>query len=183
MEWMQGPMSDQAIFWLGVKVYWWKRLIAVVQMVLGSSILLTLVTAEQKRKLSDALEERGQRAEGVFIPPVIRFRTVAKWFGLGIALLSPVMAFLTHLFVQQNHEPFPFVLAWLLWGFLLALLSLPMAEIIIAISMLRTGIRGAQHHVPKLLAWFLHHERFDRHVTIAVFVALVLVSSLQILLS
>ncbi len=183
MDWLQGPISDQAIFWLGVKVFWWKRLITMLQLVLGSSILLTLVTAEQKRRISERMSELRSKAADIAVPPVVRFRTLAKWFGLIVIAFATGLAYLTHVFVQQNQQPVPFWPAWFFWAFILALLALPMAEIIIAVSMLRTGIRGLQKYSPPLLAWFLDHERFDRNVTVTIFVGLVLVTGLQIYLS
>ncbi|HLL87693.1 MAG TPA: hypothetical protein VK324_00155 [Tepidisphaeraceae bacterium] len=183
MDWIQGPISDHAIFWFGVKVFWWKRLITVLQLLLGSSIFLTLLTAEHKRRLSDSLEEKRAKAQGVVVPPVVRFRKLAAWFAPFVLAFATGLAYLTHLFVQQNHQPVPFWPAWFFWAFVLAMLSLPMAEIVIAVSMLRSGIRGVQRYAPPLLAWFLNHERFDRNVTVTVFAALVLVTGLQICLS
>lgn len=183
MDWLQGPISDHAIFWFGVKVFWWKRLVTAIQLLLGSSVFFTLVTAEQKRRFSAALEEKRTKAQGVVVPPVVRFRKLFTWFAPFVLAFATGLAYLTHLVVQQNHQPVPFWGAWFFWAFVLALLSLPMAEIIIAVSMLRSGIRGVQKYAPPLLAWFLHHERFDRNVTVTVFAALVLVTCLQIYLS
>jgi hypothetical protein len=185
MQWMQGPINDQALFWCGVKVFWWKRFITLVQLFLASSIFLNLMTAERKKKFHAILVERKTMSSNVVVPPVIRFRTLLKWFVPSVLTLAAGLAFVMHLSVAHggSRQPIPFLAAWLVWTCLLTVIAVPMTQIIVTISMLRTGIRGLQRYAPRMLEWLLHYERFDRNVTVAVFVVLALVTLLQIYLS
>jgi hypothetical protein len=185
MEWLHGPINDHAIFWFGLKVFWWKRFITFGQLLLGSSIFLTLVTTDQKQQLHAKLVELREKSSRVVVPPVVRFRTLLTWFAPIVVGLAAVLALLTHVFITQgaSRQPISFWGAWLVWLFLLALASAPLAQIILALSVLRTGLRGVQRYVPPVLERLLHHRRFDRNVTLTVFVLLTLVTVLQIVLS
>ncbi len=185
MNWFQGPIADHAIFWFGLKVFWWKRFITFFQLLLGSSIFLALVTAEQKRKLHAKFVELRHKSVGVVVPAVVHFRTLLKWIIPIAVTLAAGLALLTRLVVTQgtNHQSISFWGAWFIWTFVFLLVSVPLAQIVITLSALRTGIRGVQRYAPPALEWLLHHERFDRNVTMMVFVLLTLVTSLQIYLS
>jgi hypothetical protein len=181
MQWLQGPISDQSFFWFGVKV-WWKRFITFAQLLLASSIFLNLMTSEIKQRLHAKLVESNDNSLNVVVPPVIRFRTLLKWFVPAVLTLAAGLTFVMHLAVAQG-QPIPFLAAWLVWAFVLTLIAVPVAQIIVTISMLRTGIRGIQRYAPRMLEWLLHYERFDRNVTTIVFALLTLVTLLQIYLS
>jgi len=183
MQWLQGPVSDQFIFWFGLKVFWWKRFVTLAQLVLASSIFLNLMTAERKRRLHASLVELQERTSSIKVPDIIRFWTLLYWFIPIIAGLAVSLAMLMHWFVKVNGHAISFSEAWLGWAIILTLICIPLAQIILTLSILRTGVRGLQRNVPRLAAWLLHYERFDRNVTIIVFALLALVTALQIYLS
>ena len=175
MNWFEGPISDQAIFWLGLKVFWWKRLVSAVQILVGSSVLLTLLTREQKLRIDQMLAKMAGQAKTVRVPPPIRLRTIAKYMATAIVVVATT-ATLGLASYRGPTSGTSVVGMFVVFSLLLTAIAVPLAGIAVSLSVAVTSVRFGQRYLPRALAWLGHSERIDRTLVVLPFVILVAVS-------
>ncbi len=164
MRWTSGPFDDHAILWLGLKVFWWRRIFMAAQLLTGLSVLANLLTRPQKLRFAQWFQTRRQRAIQIQIPRFIRFRKLLKRTLILIIILAiPIAA--AHQMKSHNGSPLPFIPAFFAAAIILALLSLPIIQLLIFFSALRIGLRAGQRFLPPAFAWLFDHRRLDRTLT------------------
>jgi hypothetical protein len=176
-------MSDQAVFWLGFKVFAWKRFVTFIQWLLAGSIFFNLMKKKHKRAFHARLVKLRDQTQNVVVPPVVKFRKVIGYGALFVSVVAAGLAGVLHLFFTQNGKPVPFWPTFFPFALLLSILAVIVGEIVIVVSFFWSGLRGFQRYAPPVLAWLFDYRTFDRNVTILVFVVLTAVTALQILLS
>lgn len=181
-QWMSGPMADQDIGLLGVKVFWWNRLLILSQVLLAGSLLFTLLKEHYKTAFAEWLGRQADASARIPRPKAARFgRWVANLLGL-VLLVATGLATIVGL---QNAASWSEILK-LATGLavLLALLMIPLVLFGLAMmSGLREGWWAARRTLPPMAHWAFGGSRFDLTVNVMAFVGLFLVTIGQLAIS
>ena len=182
MHWINGPFQDQTILWLGLRAFWWKRILGSFQLLSGVLILANLVTEQRKARIAAWLEIRRRKSTQVKVPPLIRLRTVFGWTISVISILAFIVAD-AQILRAGNGLPLPFFSAFLIAGFLLAIFSIPIVQAVILFSTAHVALKVGQRYVPPVFAWLFNHRRFDKTINILNFLLFIAICAGQIYLT
>lgn len=182
MDWLNGPLSDHAVWIAGFHVFAWKRVFTLAQLLLAGVILLTLLDVGPKQRLAARLKEWAVASRTIKIRSGIRFRAVAGWAAFCIALISLGVSMAIGL--PKGWMLSEIVRSWIVCFVLLSVIILPLALYVGAlIHSVIVGWYLTKRIGPPILAWLFHHERFDRSVSILSFLGLVVVTLGQLSIS
>ena len=175
-------MSDQAIFWLGFKVFAWKRFITVMQWMFAAFGLYNLVDRKHKRLIHSWLVGLRERTKTTVVPPVVKLRTLLGYGSLSVIVMAGGAAGLLNLVFTHNGKPIPFWPTFFPVALLLSMFAVIAGEIIFVLSLLRSSVRGVQRHGPPVLAWLLDYRNANRNVTVLIFIMLTVLTVVQLIL-
>lgn len=183
MNWFQGPIDDHAVFW-GLQAFWWIRITMFVQLMAGSTLLLHFLTDESKRALSDRLAGMATNARNIKVHGIIRLQTLLQWFAVVISTIAGILSLLIYFTAPEAQASgWNLLKLWIILAFILAMLSIPVGQIVFALSAGWNAFRTARKFTPIALAWVFHHERIDKSANLIAFGFLFFATALQIYLS
>lgn len=183
MGWLQGPLDNNAVLWLGLQAFWWNRAFLVLQILSAAALLLEVLSEQQRVQLHSWLADRAEAASQIRVPRPLRVRDIAKWIVPIIIILAAVLAGI--IIVMNATEPtFPvFLRIFLILAFFFSFLAVPIAFLVLSLATMYTVLRAGQRYVPPVLAWALAVPRFKRSLLVSSFVLFLIASLGQLYLS
>lgn len=181
-QWLNGPMSEHAIWLLGVKVFWWKRFFTVVGLALNGLFFFTLINNQHKALVSDSLNQWAKQSKAIKIESGISIRRLFLRALAAVIVFSAVSALVAGIWNDWRVSQIAGFA--ILTGLLLSTILLPIA---IELAVITSGAIGSWRLIRRVgtpvLAWLFQPTRFDRSIMVLSFIGVAMITVGQLVVT